>query len=107
MVLGYNAYNSAIIPDNRLITDHNCYRIKCDQDPVIKPTPDQLVGGSNPTSTSTPGTCSCLPFSLKTNEVCITPPQAHAGLHLPANRQTCREPEPIDFLSEPEQVVFL
>ena len=56
MVLGYNAYNSAIIPYNRLLTDHNCYQIRCDQDPVVKPTPDQLIGGSNPTRTSSPGT---------------------------------------------------
>ena len=41
MVLGYNAYNLAIMPDNGLIT----------LDPVVKPTPDQLVGGSNPTRT--------------------------------------------------------
>ena len=56
MVLGYNAYNSAIMPDNGLITDHNCYRIWCDRDQVVKPTPDQLVGGLNPTRTSSPGT---------------------------------------------------
>ena len=56
MVLGYNAYNSAIMPDSGLITDHNGYWIQCDLDQVVKPTPDQLVGGSNPTRTSSPGT---------------------------------------------------
>ena len=56
MVLGYNAYNLAIMPDNGLITDHDSYWILCDWDPVVKPTPDQLVGGLNPTRTSSPGT---------------------------------------------------
>ena len=56
MVLGYNAYNSAIMPDNGLITDHKSYQFQCDLDPVVKPTPDQLVWGSNPTRTSSPGT---------------------------------------------------
>ena len=45
MALGYNAYNSAIMPDNGLITDHNCYQFLCDWEPVVIPTPDQLVGG--------------------------------------------------------------
>ena len=56
MVLGYNAYNLATMPDNGLITDHNCYQFQCDLEPVVKPTADQLVGGSNPTRTSSPGT---------------------------------------------------
>ena len=56
MVLGYNAYNSAIMPDNGLITVHNCYQFQCDLEPVVKSTPDQLVVGSTPTRTSSPGT---------------------------------------------------
>ena len=56
MVLGYNAYNSAIMADNGLILDHNCYQFQCDREPVVKPTPDQLVWGVNPTRTSSPGT---------------------------------------------------
>ena len=56
MVLGYNAYNSAIMPDNGPITDHNCYQFQCDLEQVVKPTPDQLVGGLNPTRTSSPST---------------------------------------------------
>ena len=56
MVLGYNAYNKAIMPDNGLITDHNGYQFQCDRELVVNPTPDQLVGGLNPTRTSSPGT---------------------------------------------------
>ena len=52
MVVGYNAYNSTIMANNGLILDHNCYQFRCDREPVVKPTPDQLVGGSNPTRTS-------------------------------------------------------
>ena len=56
MALGYNAYKLAIMPDNGLITDQNGYQFRCDREPVVKPTPDQLVGGSNPTRRSSPGT---------------------------------------------------
>ena len=42
--------------DNGLILDHNCYQFRCDLEPVVNPTPDQLVGGSNPTRMSSPGT---------------------------------------------------
>ena len=44
------------MPNTGLITDHNGYQSKCDREPVVKPTPDQLEGGSNPTRTSSPGT---------------------------------------------------
>ena len=52
MVLGYNAYNSAIMADNGLILDHKGYRFRCNRDLVVKPTSDQLVGGLNPIRTS-------------------------------------------------------
>ena len=42
MVLSYNAYNSAIMPNNGLITDHNSYQFWCDREPVVTPIPDQL-----------------------------------------------------------------
>ena len=45
-----------IMPENGLITDHNSCRIRCNRDPVVKPTQDQLVWDSNPTRTSSPGT---------------------------------------------------
>ena len=37
MVLGYNAYNLAIMPNNGLITDHNGYQFQCDREPVVNP----------------------------------------------------------------------
>ena len=43
------------MPDNGLITDHNGYQFWCDREQVVKPTPDQLVGGLNPTRTTSPG----------------------------------------------------
>ena len=45
-----------IMPENGLITDHNSCRIRCNRDPVVKPTQDQLVWGMNPTRISYPGT---------------------------------------------------